>query len=51
MLKSYGVVGWGGGWPMRFSVSPRPFGFGFKTKDLGPGLDNFFGIDDFTNDI
>ena len=45
MLKSYRVVGWGGGggglWD--FSVSPRPLGFGFwgfGAKGLGPGLDN-----------
>ena len=30
----------GGGGPQDFSVSPRPFGFGFETKGLGPGLDN-----------
>ena len=44
MLKSYGwgggVVGWGGGGPCDFSVSPSPFGpdFGtlnFGTSDLG----------------
>ena len=23
-----------------FSVSPRPLGFGFGAKGLGPGLDN-----------
>ena len=37
MLKSYVVVGWGGG-PWDFSVSPRPLGFGFL--GFGPGLDN-----------
>ena len=26
----------------QFSVSPRPLGFGFGTKGLGPGLDNTF---------
>ena len=39
MLKSYGVVVVGGGLE-QFSVSPRPLGFGFGTKGLGPGLDN-----------
>ena len=28
------------GGPLDFSVSPRPFGVGFETKGLGPGLDN-----------
>ena len=48
MLKSYGVGGarvyvvepesmCGG--LQHFSVSPRPLGFGFGTKGLGPGLD------------
>ena len=37
----------GGGCLQRFSVSPRPLGFGFGTKGfgakgLGPGLDNCF---------
>ena len=43
MLKSYGVVvggGGGGGGLEQFSVSPRPLGFGFGAKGLGPGLDN-----------
>ena len=42
MLKSYGrwVVGDGG--LQDFSVSPRPFGFAFETKGLGPGLDKKF---------
>ena len=26
----------------QFSVSPRPLGFGFGAKGLGPGLDNIF---------
>ena len=30
------------GWQTDFSVSPRPFGFSFETKGLGPGLDNSF---------
>ena len=30
----------GGGGLHDFSVSPRPLGFGFGTKGLGPGLDN-----------
>ena len=30
----------GGGGLQHFSVSPRPLGFGFGTKGLGPGLDN-----------
>ena len=37
-------MGWGGG-PWDFSVSPRPFGFGFETKGLrvwGQGLTNGF---------
>ena len=41
MLNNY-RVGWGGG-PWDFSVSPRPFGFGFLgfgAKGLGPGFDN-----------
>ena len=46
MLKSCGVVvlvGCGG--LQHFSVSPKPFGFGFGikgfgAKGLGPGLDN-----------
>ena len=49
MLKSYGVGGarvyvvepesmCGG--LQHFSVSPRPLGFGFGAKGLGPGLDN-----------
>ena len=46
MLKSYGVGGWWvGGGLEQFSVSPRPFGFGFLgfgAKGLGPGLDNLF---------
>ena len=29
-----------GGGLEQFSVSPRPLGFGFGTKGLGPGLDN-----------
>ena len=33
-----GVGGVGG--PLDFSVSPRPSGFGFETKGLGPGLEN-----------
>ena len=40
MLKSYGVVVVGGGGLEQFSVSPRPLGFGFGAKGLGPGLDN-----------
>ena len=51
MLKSYGVGGarvyvvepesmCGG--LQHFSVSPRPLGFGFGAKGLGPGLDNYF---------
>ena len=24
-----------------FSVSPKPFGFGFEPKGLGPGLNNY----------
>ena len=29
----------------QFSVSPRPLGFGFWTKGLGPGLDkNYSGL-------
>ena len=39
MLKSYGwggvVVGWGGGGPWDFSVSPSPFGLDFGTLDFG----------------
>ena len=36
MLKSYRVVGWGGGGgPWDFSVSPSPFGLDFGTLDLG----------------
>ena len=38
------VMGWvvvvGGGGLEQFSVSPRPLGFGFGAKGLGPGLDN-----------
>ena len=30
----------GGGGLQHFSVSPRPLGFDFGTKGLGPGLDN-----------
>ena len=41
MLKSWGVVVVVGGGLQHFSVSPRPLGFGFGTKGLGPGLDNF----------
>ena len=46
-----GVVGGGGGGGLeQFSVSPRPLGFGFGTKEfgakgLGPGLDNSFELD------
>ena len=41
MLKSCGVGGGGGGGGLQhFSVSPRPLGFGFWAKGLGPGLDN-----------
>ena len=29
-----------GGGLEQFSVSPRPLGFGFGAKGLGPGLDN-----------
>ena len=47
MLKSYGV-GWSqslSGGAKDFSVSPRPLGFGFRTKGFGAkglrsGLDN-----------
>ena len=44
MLKSYqwGKVGWGGGGPCNFSVSPSPFGLDFGTLDFGLGLDNTF---------
>ena len=31
---------WVGGGLQHFSVSPRPLGFGFGIKGLGPGLDN-----------
>ena len=46
MLKSWGVVGGGGGGLQHFSFSPRPLGFGFWTKGFGgkgfgPGLDNY----------
>ena len=34
MLKSY-TMGWGGGGPCDFSVSPSPFGLDFGTSDLG----------------
>ena len=36
------MVGGGGCGLQDFSVSPRPLGFGFGAKGLGPGLDNFF---------
>ena len=39
------VQGGGGGGLEQFSVSPRPLGFGFGTKGLGPGLDNKIGVD------
>ena len=39
MLKSYGWWWVVGGGLEQFSVSPRPFGFGFGAKGLGPGLD------------
>ena len=37
MLKSYvwGGVGWWGGGPCDFSVSPSPFGLDFGTLDFG----------------
>ena len=35
------VGGWVGGGLEQFSVSPRPLGFGFGAKGLGPGLDNY----------
>ena len=35
-----GGGGGGGGGLEQFSVSPRPLGFGFGAKGLGPGLDN-----------
>ena len=35
-----GGGGGGGGVLQHFSVSPRPLGFGFGAKGLGPGLDN-----------
>ena len=38
-LKVMGWVVGGGGGLEQFSVSPRPLGFGFGTKGLGPGLD------------
>ena len=34
MLKSYGVGWWGGG-PCDFSVSPSPFGLDFGTLEFG----------------
>ena len=34
MLKSWGGVGWVGGGPCDFSVSPSPFGLDFGTLDL-----------------
>ena len=40
MVKSYRVVGWWGGGPCDFSVSPSPFGLDFGTLDFGLGLDN-----------
>ena len=40
MLKSYGVVGGGGG-PCDYSVSPSPFKLDFGLWDFGLGLDNF----------
>ena len=33
------VMGWGGGGPCDFSVSPSPFGLDFGTLDFGLGLD------------
>ena len=36
MLQNYGLVGG----LHYFSVSPRPLGFGFGAKGLGPGLVN-----------
>ena len=53
MLKSYGVVvvvGGGGGLE-QFSVSPRPLGFGFGAKGLGPGLDNFVKKKNYSEDM
>ena len=37
MLKSYRVVGWGGGGggPCDYCVSPSPFGLDFGTLDFG----------------
>jgi len=34
------VIGWWGGGPCDFSVSPSPFGLDFGTLDFGLGLDN-----------
>ena len=34
------VIGWGGGGPCDFSVSPSPIGLDFGTLDFGLGLDN-----------
>ena len=37
------VIGSGGvGGLYDFSVSPKPFSFGFESKGLGPGLDNIY---------
>ena len=35
MLKSYRVVGWGGGGPCDYGVSPSPFDLDFGTLDFG----------------
>ena len=35
MIKSYGVVGVGGGGPCDYCVSPSPLGLDFRTLDFG----------------
>ena len=37
-------MGWGGGGPCDFSVSPSPFGLDFGTLDFGLGLDNDYSL-------
>ena len=56
MLKSWGVVGGGGGGLQHFRVSPRPLGFGFWTKGfgakgLGPGLENKLSMSNVGNSL
>ena len=44
-----GWVGWGGGGPCDYSVSPSPFGLDFGTLDFGTsdlGLTIYFDLDD-----